>query len=133
VGTLALVLIAGFSNAAFASEVPPVDTDLDTVPDGIDLCPNTPFGATVDGDGCPTDSDLDGVYDGIDQCVNTTPKVTVDEFGCKITLVAGELLSLDSSALVISGLTSGPIWMISILAGIAGTGIYLAKLRYNRD
>ena len=47
--------------------------------------------------------------------------------------VAGELLSLDSSALVVAGLTSSAIWMIPTLAGIAGAGVYLVKLRANRD
>ena len=47
--------------------------------------------------------------------------------------VAGELLSLDSSSLVIAGLTGSAAWMIPTLAGIAGAGIYLVKLRTNRD
>ena len=47
--------------------------------------------------------------------------------------VAGELLSLDSSALVVAGLTSSAVWMIPAVAGIAGAGIYLVKLRTNRD
>jgi hypothetical protein len=47
--------------------------------------------------------------------------------------VAGELLSLNSSALVVAGLTSSAVWMIPTLAGIAGAGIYLVKLRTNRD
>jgi len=49
------------------------------------------------------------------------------------TPVAGELLSLDSSALVIAGLTGSAAWMIPAVAGIAGAGIYLVKLRANRD
>ncbi|HUT05123.1 MAG TPA: DUF1194 domain-containing protein [Nitrosopumilaceae archaeon] len=54
-----------------------------------------------------------------------------DEAECK--LVAGELLSLDTSALVIGGLASSAIWMIPAVAGIAGAGIYLVKSRNNRD
>lgn len=46
--------------------------------------------------------------------------------------VAGELLSIDSSALVIGGLGS-MIWMIPAVAGIAGAGIYLLKFRVNRN
>ena len=49
------------------------------------------------------------------------------------TPVAGELLSLDSSVLVIAGLTGGAVWMIPTVAGIAATGIYLVKFRVNRD
>ncbi|MDH3278508.1 MAG: hypothetical protein OEM21_10470 [Nitrosopumilus sp.] len=47
--------------------------------------------------------------------------------------VAGELLSLDSSALVIGGLASSAVWIIPTIAGIAGAGVYLVKLRTNRD
>jgi len=46
--------------------------------------------------------------------------------------VAGELLSLDSSALVIGGL-SGMIWMIPAVTGFVGAGIYLVKFRTNKD
>src|SRR6266478_2008739 len=60
----------------------PMDSDKDGVPDGIDKCPNTPPGATVDASGCPLDSDLDGVPDGIDQCPNTPPGTKVDATGC---------------------------------------------------
>ena len=52
---------------------------------------------------------------------------------CNDPTVAGELLSVDSSALVIGGLASSAIWMIPMVAGIAGTGIYLVKTRTNRD
>jgi hypothetical protein len=49
------------------------------------------------------------------------------------TVVAGELLSIDSSALVIAGLTGSAVWMIPTVASIAGAGIYLIKTRTNRD
>ena len=45
------------------------------------------------------------------------------------TPVAGELLSLDSSALVIGGLSS-IIWMVPAVAGILGTGVILVKFRF---
>ena len=47
--------------------------------------------------------------------------------------VAGELLSIDNSALVIAGLTSMSVWMIPTVLGLAGAGIYLVKFRANRD
>jgi len=43
--------------------------------------------------------------------------------------VAGELLSLDNSALMIAGLTSMTVWMIPAVAGLAGVGVYLVKFR----
>jgi len=47
--------------------------------------------------------------------------------------VAGELLSLDTSALMIAGLTSSAVWMIPTVLGLAGAGVYLVKYRANRD
>lgn len=47
--------------------------------------------------------------------------------------VAGELLSLDSMALVVAGLSSSAVWMIPTVVGLAGAGIYLIKTRTNRD
>src|SRR6266516_2562676 len=52
-------------------------------PVGIDQCPNTPTGATVEPAGCPLDSDKDGVPDGIDKCPNTPPGTEVDSTGCQ--------------------------------------------------
>ena len=43
--------------------------------------------------------------------------------------VAGELLPLDSSALMIAGLTSMSVWMVPTLLGLAGAGVYLIKFR----
>jgi len=47
--------------------------------------------------------------------------------------VAGELLPIDSSALMIAGLTSMSVWMIPTILGLAGVGVYLVKFRANRD
>ncbi|MDH3277146.1 MAG: hypothetical protein OEL77_02810 [Nitrosopumilus sp.] len=55
----------------------------------------------------------------------------IDE--CPAPSVAGDLLSIDSSALVIGGLASSAVWIIPAVAGIAGAGMYLVKLRTNRD
>ena len=46
--------------------------------------------------------------------------------------VAGELLPLDSTALLIGGLTSMSVWMIPTVLGLAGAGVYLVKHRANR-
>ena len=48
------------------------------------------------------------------------------------TPVAGELLSIDSSSLVIAGLGS-VAWMIPAVAGLVGAGIYLIKTRASRE
>jgi len=46
--------------------------------------------------------------------------------------VAGELLPLDSTALLIGGLTSMSVWMVPTVLGLAGVGVYLVKFRANR-
>ena len=46
--------------------------------------------------------------------------------------VAGELLPLDTSALMIAGLTSMTVWMVPAIVGLAGVGVYLVKSRANR-
>ncbi len=50
-----------------------VDDDDDGVPNGVDQCPGTPPGASVNADGCSSsqlDSDGDGVNDDQDNCPN---------------------------------------------------------------
>src|SRR5437667_189702 len=77
---------AGLS--VFHLGAPSKDSDHDGVPDGIDTCPDTPAGATVDASGCPLDTDLDGVPDGIDQCPNTPAGTKVDAVGCPLPVEA---------------------------------------------
>ena len=49
------------------------------------------------------------------------------------TQVAGELLPLDSTALLIGGLSSMSVFMIPAVAGLAGAGVYLVKFRARDD
>lgn len=63
------------------------DSDNDGVPDGMDNCPNTPVGETVDEDGCSpaqpnVDSDNDGVADVRDACPDTPAGEPADTNGC---------------------------------------------------
>ncbi|KPL00976.1 MAG: hypothetical protein AMJ91_02180 [candidate division Zixibacteria bacterium SM23_73_3] len=60
------------------------DTDKDGVPDRVDFCADTPFGAMVDERGCPLDSDGDGIYDGLDKCPHTPSKIKADVNGCPL-------------------------------------------------
>ncbi len=62
-----------------------VDTDGDGVDDGDDLCPGTPSGEPVDGDGCGAsqlDADNDGVSDADDLCPGTPAGDPVNGDGC---------------------------------------------------
>ncbi len=61
-----------------------VDSDGDGVSDGMDRCPNTPAGTTVDAYGCELDSDGDGVNDSRDRCPGTPAGVRVNSDGCAV-------------------------------------------------
>jgi len=50
--------------------------------EGKSLCPGTPAGIPVDGDGCPLYSDADSVADYQDKCTDTAPGIAVDANGC---------------------------------------------------
>ena len=58
------------------------DSDNDGVPDGVDVCPDTPKGVEVNAKGCPLDSDGDGIADYKDKCPNTRPGTPVNSEGC---------------------------------------------------
>ncbi|MBM2819989.1 MAG: hypothetical protein HW410_1671 [Nitrosarchaeum sp.] len=47
--------------------------------------------------------------------------------------VAGELLSINSTSLFISGLFTNSFWMLPIMAGIAGTGAFVIRSRMHKD
>ena len=47
--------------------------------------------------------------------------------------VGGEFLPIDSTALVLAGLQTSAIWMLPVLAGVAGAGFYLIKFRTNKE
>ena len=47
--------------------------------------------------------------------------------------VAGELLPLDNTALLLAGIQSMTVWMVPTVLGLAGAGVYLVKYRANRD
>jgi len=52
--------------------------------------------------------------------------------GCEI-VVGGELLPIDSTALMLAGLQTSAIWMLPVLAGAAGVGAYYIKTRMNKE
>jgi len=70
------------------------------------------------------------IESGIDQnFVGSVPITTIPS----ICIVGGELLPIDSTALLLAGLQSSAIWMLPVLAGVAGTGFYLVKFRTNKE
>ena len=46
-----------------------------------------------------------------------------------ITAVGGEIISVDTAALVIAGLTTSVIWIVPTLVTVTGIGVTLYKLR----
>lgn len=60
------------------------DSDGDGVTDYLDLCPNTPAGSIVNGNGCidRPDDDADGFHNDEDNCPNTPEGAWVDDYGC---------------------------------------------------
>ena len=52
---------------------------------------------------------------------------------CAVNVIGGELLPIDSTALMLAGLQSSAIWMLPVLAGVAGVGAFYIKTRMNKD
>lgn len=61
--------------------------------------------------------------------VAQTNKATLED----LIKVGGELLSIDSAALLLAGLQSSAIWMVPAMAGTAGAGIYYIKKRMSKN
>lgn len=82
--TLGMQIPFGAKKAPVVAVVPvtPVDSDNDGVPNGQDLCPNTPAGVRVGKNGCGLDSDNDGVLNAKDLCPNTPAGTQVNANGC---------------------------------------------------
>jgi hypothetical protein len=69
------------------------DSDGDGVGDCSDLCPGTPTGQSVDGNGCSCsqlDSDGDGVNNCNDQCPGTPTGQSVNESGCSCSQLVSD-------------------------------------------
>lgn len=77
-----------------------LDSDGDGVGDGLDQCPNTALGDSVDGVGCSVgqqDADSDGVSDAADQCPATPLGETVDASGCSASQLDSDGDGIDDS------------------------------------
>ena len=88
----------------------------------IEQCIRSPQIACNDEDIC-----TDDLCDAQLGCV-FEPDPTND-LSCQEQPVAGELLPIMSSALVIAGVSTIAIWIIPTVLGLAGAGVYLVKFR----
>lgn len=69
----------------FGTNTPKVmDSDGDGVMDGVDKCPSSPRGSSVDSLGCPVDNDHDGIVNTLDKCPATPRGDKVDSEGCSM-------------------------------------------------
>lgn len=96
-----------FGETSSVAKTAPADGDRDGVVNSLDNCPNTVFGAPVNGSGC-ADSDRDGILDINDRCPNTARGTRVDGNGCKVVLDTdkdGVLDNVDACPNSISGAT----------------------------
>ncbi len=76
-----------YEDSISVGTISPPDSDGDGVRNGLDECPSTPSGASVDSSGCTAselDGDGDGVTNDIDQCPDTPDGDEVDSTGCTI-------------------------------------------------
>ena len=52
---------------------------------------------------------------------------------CPSQVIGGELLPIDTTALLLAGIQSSTIWMLPALAGIAGAGAFFVRTRMNKE
>ena len=74
-----------YENLVTVGSIGAPDSDSDGVRNGIDECPSTPTGLSVDASGCNSseiDDDGDGVSDSDDQCSDTPTNEAVNQNGC---------------------------------------------------
>ena len=57
----------------------------------------------------------------------------VEDIASTCNVVAGELLPMNTSALMIAGLSSMSVFMIPAVAGIVGAAVYLVKFRAHKE
>lgn len=81
---VAVTLLSACATAPKPAPIVVVDSDGDGIVDGLDRCPGTEHGVSVDIHGCPGDSDGDGVFDYIDRCPDTPATAAVDRYGCEL-------------------------------------------------
>ena len=115
------VLIIGINDSqlAFAGLGPDGDIDQDS------FTPNE--GDCDDNDPTINPGALEIPGDGIDQ--------DCDGVGATVAgqVIGGEILQIDSISLLLAGIQSSAIWMLSALAGTAGAGAYFVRTRMNKE
>jgi hypothetical protein len=129
-------LFTGTSNAipAFPGDIlVKITSDIDGVVCGADILFDGSWSCVLGG---PL-SDGNHVFTAVligDGNAEVSEQVDITlEIETSVTTVAGQLLPLDSTALLIGGLTSVSVFMIPAVAGLAGAAVYLVKYRTNKE
>jgi hypothetical protein len=105
-----------------ASGLATFELALQSSPDGSDLGP-VPAGVT----GIPEPSPADPFQFSAPFLLG---RFFSDEIECPI---GGEIIPIESSALMLAGLQTSAIWMLPVLAGAVGVGTFYIKSRINKD
>ena len=61
----------------------------------------------------------------------STMTVTQNPAGEVCTPVAGGYISIDSTALLLAGASANAVWILPMVVGLAGAGIYLTRSKFN--
>ncbi len=90
-------------------------------------------GATGNNHGTINENPGSGSFSGIVRLVGTGVFNDNLPNNCPSEIVGGELLPIDSTALMLAGLQTSAIWMLPVLAGVAGSafGVLYIKSRRN--
>ncbi len=91
------------------------------------LCDGTAYAGDLTGGPFGTVDLLTGVFTQLSNAPETPGGMTVTD----ICAVGGEFLPIDSTALLIAGAGANAIWILPVLAGLAGAGIYLTRSKLN--
>lgn len=59
--------------------------------------------------------------------------VEINLLGVEPSLVGGEIIPIDNTALLLAGIQSSAIWMLPALAGIVGAGAFFVRTRMNKE
>ena len=85
----------------------------------------------------PANTDRVGLYRvatcGVEPPPQANPATPMEAIGAfETTLqVAGEILSINTSALLLAGLSTSAVWMLPTVGAVVGTGVAVYKLRKN--
>ena len=61
----------------------------------------------------------------------STMTVTQNPADVECTPVAGGYMPIDGTALLLAGISSSAVWLVPVITGLAGAGLYLTRSKFN--